>query len=205
MDFQKEVQSSRVIYVKNEKPQSPLPPSFSYKNTKLNGTLQIYRTLNDGNFAERVRIGVGLRSLTKPRSANQWKEIVERKSPITQNRKGFTIDEAYWFGRGINWVIPTPIFGQTKVIITLEPSPLLASGFIIEIFRRDSTIVHEVQASTTFSAGCTVKFKVDWNLATNPVGASPLLRPLKWPTHQASTASLQSIYQQHYDTSSDSD
>lgn len=191
MDFSQDIQSSRIVYLSEK--QTPVRENLTKSKEKINGFLIIKRSGTDSGFSERVRIGVGLRSITKPRPTVEWQQIVNKKAVITTPRRGFQIDQNYWFGKGITWVIPTHLFETTTIQINLDSSALLSTGFIIEIFRRDSTIVHEVKASTAFTVGCTIKFKVDWNLSTSPIGAAPVLKPSKWARQQSISGSQPSI------------
>lgn len=210
MEFSKEAQSSRIVYL-NEKPKKAREANRDNKAI-LNGLLLIKRSGKDSGFSERVRIGVSLRAISKPRPTKEWNQIVHHKSPISTQRRGFQIDDNYWFGKGITWVIPTPLFETTTIQINLDSSALLSTGFIIEIFRRDSTIVHEVKPSTAFTVGCSIKFKVNWNLSTNPVRAAPILTPAQWartqPSESGSQPSIASVssFQSHdVEISSDDD
>lgn len=181
MSFGKDIQSSRIVYVNESQSISRGKPVSKANKAKLNGVLLIKRSGHDTGFAERVRIGVSLRAISKPKPTVEWEQIVRNKSPTTSQRRNFQIDQNYWFGKGITWVIPTPLFETTTIQLNLGSSALLSTGFVIEIFRRDSTIVHEVKASTVFTVGCTVKFDVNWNLSTNTVKATPVLKPAQWP------------------------
>lgn len=192
------MQNSRIVYTRFSKDQSVQTSNEPYavhSKSKLIGNLSIKRSGIDTGFAERVRIGASLRGNVKPKTIKEWERIVKNKSPTTTPNRNFQIDENFWFGKGISWVIPTPLFETTSIKLNLEASALLSTGFIIEIFRRDSTIVHEVKPTTVFTGGCIVKFDVNWNLSTNTANATPILKPRKWtqpPTQTGSQPSLTS-------------
>lgn len=168
-------QSSKIIYTKHQ----DRPNLAQSKSPVLNGKLTVLKPA-EGHFAERVRIGVGLKTLAKPRSFEEWSNIINKKNPLSTATRNFQVDKDYWFSKGVNWVIPTPIFEKTKIHILLEPSALLSTGFLIEIFRRDSLIIHEVSPSPTLSAGATIELQVNWQLTTVGSTATPVVRPARW-------------------------
>lgn len=169
--------NSRIVYTINPK-ESPSTSQGTKSKPAVTGTLRINKTVNT---SERVKIVVSLRKLSKVRPVKDWLHIINRRQPTTVARKDFAIDKNFWLSeKGINWVIPTPLFNETTITIQLDSSPLLQTGFILEIFRRDSTTVHEVPPCIDLTIGCTIDFKISWNLSTNAVGSTPTVIPSRW-------------------------
>lgn len=183
----------KIVYTINNRNQQPSTSNSCNRAPTLAGVLHVRKT-PAASQSERVKIVVSLRTLSKERPLKDWSQIITKKQPTTVNRREFVIDKNCWINaKGVNWVIPTPIFGETSIQIELGSSALLATGFIIEVFRRDSIIVHEVPASENLSAGCSINFCVSWNLSANSKRATPTVTPLRWvssPTdNEAASAS----------------
>lgn len=150
------------------------------KNPTLSGILRIDKS-PENNFGEEVKVVISLRKLTKLTPLINWSQIIHKQQPTTVEKQEFTIDKSVWLGgKGINWVIPTHLFGDTSVQIELNCSALLSTGFVIEVYRRDSTIIHEVPPSATITVGCTINFNINWNLSTNPARSTPVVTPARW-------------------------
>lgn len=137
---------SRIVYQNSVSVQAPTSsrtpepnPTHSEivnKNITLVGAIFIEKTR--GTNREKVDIVVSLRKHARPRPVQDWNRLINRKQPTTVSRREFVIDRDCWINHnGINWIIPTPLFGETTVKIRLAPSALLSTGFILEIFRRD--------------------------------------------------------------------
>lgn len=194
-----EGQTSRVIYTINRRPiPRPCTPGTSDQHyptettlvqPSLSGTIYINESPNSS--PERVKVVISLRKLTKTRPVKEWTQINQRRQPTTVNQRGFTVDRTYRLNsKGINWVVPTPLFGETSIKISLEASALLSTGFILEVFRR---IKHEVQPSADLTIGCNINFKISWNLSTNPVGATPTINQARWAIRASRSESHRSI------------
>lgn len=171
-------QTSRILFEPSTSKNSK-NKKFAVKPV-LNGRVIIDRPHEDSTFPEQVRIGISIRSGKKRRSTQDWVNLIQRKPLLTAFTRSFQIDQKYWFTKGISWIIPTPIFETTTITIELEPSALLSTGFIVEIHRRDSTIIHEVEPGSPLSSGATINFGVNWNLLTAAATASPTVRSRGW-------------------------
>lgn len=175
--------SNKIVYVQSASGSA----SHQNKNkntprerTVVNGTIKIQKPYQQNSFAERIRIGVNIRATSKPRPTREWLDVINRKTPLNVNKKQFQIDQEYWFTTGINWVIPTPVFDESVIKISLEPSALLTTGFTVEVFNRDSTIVHEVQPDAKFAAGAEIVFRNKWNVTSNTSLATPTITAANW-------------------------
>lgn len=149
--------SQKIVYSTN---------STTHGEINLSGELKIHKPFTNSKFKENIRICVSLRPTTNPLTLNEWIEILETKRLTTAKLTNFNVNESHWFNSGINWVIPTPVFETTNIEIKLNPSALLTSGFILEIWRRDSNIIKEFQPSATLAPGATINFKTNWRIAS---------------------------------------
>lgn len=165
--------TSKIIYTRETPPRVATPIQLR----QVKGHLIVRRANKHLFCSERVRVGISIRKLSAPKTTKQWENTLIRRTPLNTEKRPFRIEEKYWNTKGITWCIPTALFGTTEVEITLEPSALLATGFILEVFRRDSTIVHEVRPNQTITKGCNIKFNVDWNLSTEARSAKPVVTP----------------------------
>lgn len=172
--------ANKIVYVKSDSSSGSAQVSSFRENISVNGVLKLQRPYCQASFAERIRVGINIRANPKPRSIQDWNSIINRKSPLTGNSKSFQIDQSYWFGSGINFVIPTPVFDETLVKISLNPSALLSTGFTVEVFNRDSTIVHEVRPDAKYSAGAEISFRIKWNINSNTAAATPIIVASEW-------------------------
>lgn len=177
MDFNKTyiVKNSECKITKNSNQPKAVPLL-----TTLNGTLFIVKEQVKNPYGENIRIGLGIKASTTPRKPEVWRKILNKSSFIKDNKKCFQQTEKSWFERGAVFVIPTPVFGQTRFKLVLEPSALLATGFIIEIYLRKFTVVHPVEPQATLAAGATIEFKIIWDAEPNALSATPTVKASTW-------------------------
>lgn len=169
-----------VVYTVNQVNLDRQPAIEAKTQPKLNGVL--YVNTSPGNYkTEIVNIVVSLRKLSKIKPIQDWSKVVQKKQPTTLESREFSVNKSVWLnGKGINWVIPTQLFGETNIQIDIDTSALLATGFIVEVFRRDCTLIHEVPANAKLTIGCTIEFNIAWNLSTNPIHSTPVVTPSRW-------------------------
>lgn len=191
MDLNK---SNKLVYVQSVSASASRPNKEQKERIVVNGSLKIQRPYCQ-SFAERIRIGVNIRANSKPRPTCEWLDIIYRKTPLTVNKKQFQIDQNYWFSTGINWVIPTPVFDESVIKISLEPSALSTTGFIVEVLNRDSTIVHEVQPDVKFAAGAENVFRNKWNVTSNTSLATPTITAADWDRFNSTIQQRASVNQ----------
>lgn len=177
-----------VIYTVNTRSVSPQQATSKCNQSKQNISGVLYVKKTPEKSSEEVKIVVSLRRLDKIKPTCSWKNLLQRKQPTTVEEREFSVNKQVWLsGDGINWVIPTHLFGETNIQIDLNSSALLTTGFIIEVYRRDCVIVQEEQPNARLGAGCTINFNITWNLSTNPVRATPFVTPSIWPPAQSET------------------
>jgi len=142
----------------------------------VNGTINIKTNdsiLNNAAFKERIRIGLCIKSNTTGKTIDDWQNLLKRKEAISTTQKPFQIGQTFWFSTGASWVIPTQLFGTTTIEIQLNPSALLPSGFVVEIYLRSTAIVKEVQPHPALAAGGKLSFIVKWTPFGDLTKATP--------------------------------
>lgn len=171
----------KLVFVKTSNISTKSKTNLSTKGV-VNGELFVHRPNNFEveNFQERVRIIIGIRGFrtnNKFRGEKDWQQILDRQNPLSTNTNCFQISEENWFADGITWVVPTNIFSTTTFRIDLRESFLLTSGFIIEVYQRDTAFVNDVEPSFNLRSGAVINFKTSWHLHSNPVQTSSSVRP----------------------------
>lgn len=147
------------------------PASTSSNFEFLNG--QMCTPYTDKTESVKVVVAIGQRSAQ--RNIDDWLSILAKKSPTTRNKSNFVITKEDWLNNGLVWVFSTTIFKPTPINIVFNRSPILESGFRIEIFSRDTVITREVPPSTDLSTGLTVSFEINWTIASNTISATPIV------------------------------
>lgn len=156
----------------------------------LYGHLSITKTTKSNHFDEKVRIGVSIKSLSKPNTTLQWIRHLER-TPIFDEIRHFQVSKNYWFREGLRWIIPTLLFDTTTIKVCLSPSALLTTGFLLEIFLRDSTLVHEIKPDAAYGAGATIIIKINWNLSSGTT--QPIIQPAEWKKENPAAENQRSV------------
>lgn len=169
---------SNVVLLKHKisKVNTPTKPKLQ----TLDGNLTI-EGIEKASFHEKVKIGLNIKANKDTRTSEEWKSIVTRREPINPTKaRSFRIDENYWFGRGATWIVATQLFAPTQVKLKLQPSPLLANGFTIELYLRYITIVKQFPSDPALSAGGIITCNINWAVYPNVEKASPNLEVKSW-------------------------
>lgn len=135
-------------------------------NNGANGTIQITHTKNKKvHFKDVIHTAILLKSNISQFKVKQWPNELIYHKPLATQYEQFAIHKREWLTDAKIFVVPTIIFGKTKIEINLNEHVLLGTGFTIEVYYRTGTIKKSIKTTNkvTTSFGGTIEINFQWH------------------------------------------
>lgn len=136
-------------------------------NNSANGIIQITNIKNKKvQFKEVIHIAILLKSNLSQFKVTHWPNEVVHHKPLTTLYEQFTIHRREWLTEAKIFIVPTLIFGKTKIEINLNEHALFGTGFTIEIYYRIGTTKKLIKTTdkVTTSLGGTIEINFHWHI-----------------------------------------
>lgn len=133
--------------------------------TEIEGVIRVIETVPVvSKFEESIFIGLSIKSSRSQFTISDWKKERENFESIRLNYKKFTINKTKWYHSAEVFIIPTKVYGRTKIELFLKEHVLLGTGFEIGLYHRDKFTPSYFRTNETIctSIGGTITLIIEW-------------------------------------------
>lgn len=134
-------------------------------STEIEGAIRIIETVSvKSKFEETIYIGLSIKSKRSEYKIVDWQKEKEKQESIRLNYKKFVISKEKWYHNAEIFVVPTKVFGKTKLEVYLKEHFLLGTGYEIGIYHRDNftPFFFTNSESMCTSMGGTITIFIEW-------------------------------------------